>query len=550
MILNGIGASSGVAIGKVFIKTEQELVITKNKVQDVESELKRFKEAQISAINYLDNLYQKAIVEVGEEEALIFDMHKMLLEDQDYIETIENTIKDEMINAEYAVSVARDTFVDIFETMEDAYMRERAADIRDISGRLITILSGINQISLGDINEPVIVIAKDLFPSDTIQMNKKYVMGFVTECGGKMSHSAILARTMQIPAIVGTENAMRDLKNNDYIILDGKVGNIYVNPTPEEVKFWTTKKKEHEAYKQSLLTLVGTKSMTKDGIEIEINANIGSTKDLEGALENDAEGVGLFRSEFLYMDSDALPTEEEQFIAYKTVLEGMNGKRVIIRTLDVGGDKEISYLKIGKEENPFLGYRAIRVCLDQVEMFKTQLRALLRASAYGRLGIMIPMIISVDEVKASKALVEECKAELLHEGMSFSDTIEIGIMIETPAAAMVSDLLAREVDFFSIGTNDLTQYILAVDRMNAKISHLYNAHNPAVLRAIKMVTDNAHAAGIWVGVCGESAADLSLTETFAAIGIDELSVSAGSVLELRKKIQSIDVSEAKKSLNL
>lgn len=549
MGLSGVGASKGVAIGKAFIKRNTQIEISKQLTKTVEEEKASVREAQQVATNELKALYDKALEQVGEEEALIFDVHQMLVQDLDYTDFIMNMIADENVSGAYAVSQAAIVFSDLFASMEDKYMQERAADIQDISKRLICILTGVKEMSLADIDTSSIIIAKDLLPSDTIQMNKDYVIGFITEDGGKMSHSAILARTMQIPAIVGAKGAMDTIVDGDMIIIDGQEGNIYINPSEVELDAWTKKKAEYDAYRKSLEALKGTKNMTKDGVEIEVNANIGSPADIKGVLANDAKGIGLFRSEFLYMDGDALPTEEEQFDAYKKVLEAMED-RVIIRTLDVGGDKEIPYLNIPKEENPFLGYRAIRVCLDQVEMFKTQLRALLRASIYGKLGIMFPMIISVNEIQKAKMLIEECKKELSAENIAYSEDIEIGVMIETPAAVFVSDLLAKEVDFFSIGTNDLTQYTLAADRMNAKIADLYDVHNPAVLRAIKIVAENAHKAGIWVGVCGESAADTTLTETYIAMGIDELSVSAGSVLELRQKIQSINAEEAKQNLAL
>lgn len=542
MILDGIGASSGVAIGKVFIKQQNDFVLPTHKVTDTEAEIKRFNDAKEEATLELKVLYEKALEEVGEEHAQIFDVHQMLIADLDLHDQVVGIITDEKYNAAYAVSEASAIIAAMFESMDDPYLQERAADIRDISKRLIGILTGEKEVSLADINEPVILVAKDLFPSDTIQMNKQYVLGFITEDGGKMSHSAILARTMQLPAVVGVKNILTKLNKNSTIIIDGKSGKIYINPTGEELVYWKAKQEEDRNYKQKLQSLKGTANKTVDGVEIEINANIGSPDDIEGVLANDAKGVGLFRSEFLYMDGHALPTEEAQYEAYKKVLEAMED-RVIIRTLDVGGDKELPYLNIPKEENPFLGYRAIRVCLDQVDMFKVQLRALLRASVYGKLGIMFPMIATVEEIKGAKAVLEETKRELLAEGIAVSEDIEVGMMIETPAAALISDVLAQEVDFFSIGTNDLTQYTLAVDRMNAKIAHLYNTHNLAVLRLIKMVADNAHAAGIWVGICGEAAADTTLTETFLGMGIDELSVSAPSVLELRKTIQQIDTSK-------
>ncbi|OOB79277.1 MAG: phosphoenolpyruvate--protein phosphotransferase [Epulopiscium sp. Nuni2H_MBin001] len=545
MKLTGIGASNGIAIGKVFIKKEEELQIPTHTVTDVEGEVVFFKDAIVKATKMLEKLYIKAKTDVGEEEAKIFEVHQMLLQDDDYIEGCEEIIRSDNANAIHAVSQIQATFVAMFEAMEDPYLRERGADIRDISKRVMGILANKEEMSLSEIDYEAIVVAKDLYPSDTIQMDKNYVVGFITEDGGKMSHSAILARTMQIPAIVGMENAMNKLNNGDIIILDGSTGEVLINPSEEVIAEYRQKRQAIEEYKKSLLALIGTKSVTRDGREIEICANIGSPKDVPAVLENDAEGVGLFRSEFLYMDSAVLPTEDEQFAAYKAAVEGLGGKRVIIRTLDVGGDKEIPYLHIPKEENPFLGYRAIRVCLVETDMFKTQLRALLRSSVYGKLAIMVPMIISVDEIRATKKLIKICKDELIAEGHKVSDDIEVGIMIETPAAVMVADMLAKEVDFFSVGTNDLTQYILAADRMNPKLAHLYDTRNPAVLRAIKKVAEDAHNAGIWIGICGEAGADTRLTGFFAAVGIDELSVSPGSVLEVRKTVQSISVEEEK-----
>ncbi len=443
MILDGIGASSGVAIGKVFIKKQNDFVLPTHKVTDTEAEIKRFNDAKEEATRELKALYEKALEEVGEEHAQIFDVHQMLVADLDLHDQVVSIITDEKYNAAYAVSEASAIIAAMFESMDDPYLQERAADIRDISKRLIGILTGEKEVSLADINEPVILVAKDLFPSDTIQINKQYVLGFITEDGGKMSHSAILARTMQIPAVVGVKNILTKLDKNDTIIIDGKSGKIYTNPTSEELVYWQAKQEADRNYKQQLQSLKGTANKTVDGVEIEINANIGSPEDIEGVLANDAKGIGLFRSEFLYMDGHALPTEKAQYEAYKKVLEAMED-RVIIRTLDVGGDKELPYLNIPKEENPFLGYRAIRVCLDQVDMFKVQLRALLRASVYGKLGIMFPMIATVEEIKEAKALLEETKRELLAEGIAVSEDIEVGMMIETPAAALIRMYLRRK----------------------------------------------------------------------------------------------------------
>ena len=542
--LKGIGASKGVAIGKAFIVKEQLAVINKKLIQNVDAEIKRLENAQKEAIIQLRRLQEHTLDFVGEEESLIFEVHQMILQDEDFIGRIKEIIRTESVNAEYVVQCTSDEYSKIFDEMEDPYMKERAADIRDISKRLIDILIGIKGQSLFQLDRPAIIVAKDLWPSDTVQMDKKNVVGFITEEGAKTSHTAILARTMQIPAVVGVRDIFASIKKGEEIIIDGAEGNIFINPDENIRNHWLENQKEYKDALEKLNRLKGTKSITKDGIEVKVNANIGMPEDVEMALENDAEGIGLFRSEFLYMNSDKIPSEEVQFKAYKKVLEKMQDKPVIIRTLDIGGDKEIKYIKIPKEENPFLGYRAIRISLDQVDLFKTQLRALLRASIYGNLGIMFPMISTLEELRRAKIILAEVKKDLTNEKIPFSSQVEVGIMIETPAAALISDELAKEADFFSIGTNDLTQYTIAVDRMNAQVAYLYDTHHPAVLKLIELVIKNGHKENIWVGICGEAAADLTLTEKFVAMGIDELSVSASSILEIRQKIQGIDLKKS------
>ena len=534
MILDGIGASSGVAIGKVFIKKQGTASVPNTKIDNVEAEIERFEAAKLEAINELKALYEKALSEVGEEHAGIFDVHQMLVQDLDFHDQVVNVITEEKYNAAYAVSEAAVIIAGMFESMEDAYMKERAADIRDISKRLIGILTGEREVSLADINEPVILVAKDLFPSDTIQMNKQFVLGFITEDGGKMSHSAILARTMQIPAIVGVKDALTKIKNEETVILDGKGGKIYLEPTQELLDTWKSEQDKYNNYKQELQKLIGTENKTLDGVHIEINANIGSPDDIAKVLENDTKGIGLFRSEFLYMDGTALPTEEMQYEAYKKVLEAMED-RVIIRTLDVGGDKELPYLNIPKEENPFLGHRAIRYCLDNRELFKKQIRAILRAAVYGYIKIMLPLITCIEEVNEAKAVIKECEAELAESGAEYK-SVPVGIMVETPSAVFISDLLAQEVEFFSIGTNDLTGYTMAVDRGNSKVSKLYDAMQPSVLRAIEITIKSAKKAGIQVGMCGEAAADPRLIPKLIEWGLDEFSVTPSSILQTRKII--------------
>lgn len=547
--LQGIGVSRGVAIGTVFVKSETRSVIKKT-AQSVEAELTKLERARDEALRQLSELYERALATIGESEAAIFDVHQMMLADEDFLGRIREIISNEKVNAEYAVKVAGDEYAALFAGMDDAYMRERAADIMDISIRLTNQLTGSADRSLAEIKEPVIVAARDLLPSDTMQIDKQYLRGIITEVGGETSHSSILARAMQIPAVVGVEGLLRSLAQNDTVILDGEGGRVFVNPNAEQREHWLQKQAQHREHLAGLQRLKGSPSITKDGVRVRVAANIGTPEDLDAVLANDAEGIGLFRTEFLYMHSDALPGEDVQFQAYKSVLEKLRGQPVIIRTLDVGGDKEIAYLGIAKEANPFLGYRAIRVCLDRPDIFKTQLRALLRASIYGQLGIMFPMITGAAEVRRAKEIVEEVKGELGAAGIPFSPDLEIGVMIETPAAALITDQLAKEVDFFSIGTNDLTQYTLAVDRMNAKVAHLYDTHHPAVLRLVQLTIENGHREGIWVGICGEAAADLSLTETFVAMGIDELSMNAGSVLEVREKIQGFNAAMAKARLKI
>lgn len=545
-IFNGKGVFGGVAIGKISLYRRKQNQIKRNHIEDIQAELERFEEAKTKAVEQLKELYNKALTEVGEANAAIFEVHQMMLEDEDYLDSITNIIKTQNVNAEYAVGTTGDNFAKIFSSMEDAYMKERAADIKDISERLLTVLSGGVQQVINS-SEPVIILADDLAPSETVQLDKDKVLAFVTQLGSTNSHTAILARTMNIPALISVNMELNEEYDGVFAIVDGFTGTVYVDPDDETLTKMKKKQVEDLEKKALLLQLKGKKNVTLDGKKIKIYANIGNANDVANVLKNDAGGIGLFRSEFLYLEKNDYPTEEEQFSVYKTVAENMAGKKVIIRTLDIGADKQVDYFNMEHEENPAMGYRAIRICLDRKEIFKTQLRALYRASAYGKISIMFPMIISVAEVIEIKEIVEEVKTELKEQGIPFSD-VEIGIMIETPAAVMISDLLAKEVDFFSIGTNDLTQYTLAIDRQNPKLDKIYDSHHRGVLRMIKMVADNAHANGIWMGICGELASDLSLTETFLSMGIDELSVSPSLILGLRKKVIETNVDEVKDSI--
>lgn len=536
--LTGKSVFGGVEIGKIAFYKRNERQVKRWHVEDTKEEVKRFEDARLTAIEQLQELYQKAMKDVGEENAMIFEMHQMMLEDLDYIESITHIIMGQKVNAEYAVSTTADNFAMMFSSMDDAYMQGRAADVKDISERVLNILSGAGQSGI-DTDVPVIVAADDLVPSETVQLNKEMVLGFATMYGSSNSHTAILARTMNIPAIIGLGEALKPEYDGAFAIIDGVDGKIYIDPDEDTLEIMKEKQAEDRAKKALLQELKGKENITLSGRKINIYANIGNSSDVGLVLQNDAGGIGLFRSEFLYLENDNFPTEEQQFAVYKLVAENMAGKKVIIRTLDIGADKQVDYFNLDKEENPALGYRAIRICLTQPDIFKTQLRALLRASAFGQIAIMFPMIISVGEVKQIKVILEEVKAELREAGIKFNEDIEIGIMIETPAAVMMSRELAKEVDFFSIGTNDLTQYTLAIDRQNPKLDMFYEPHHPAVLAMIKMAADNAHAEGKWIGICGELGADLELTEVFLKMGIDELSVSPSMILPLRKKVREI-----------
>ena len=538
-VYSGKSVFGGIAIGKISVYRKNEQQVKRVRTEDTKGELARYEAAKAAAIEQLQELYQKALKEVGEANAAIFEIHQMMLDDGDYNESVENIIETQKVNAEYAVAVTGDNFAQMFRAMDDDYMRERAADVKDISERVLSVLNGGRK---GKVitDEPVIIVADDLAPSETVQLEKDMVLSFVTVHGSVNSHTAILARTMAIPALIGTEELpLDDMVDGKLAVVDGLNGKIYVEPdaqTLEEMK----KRRQAELEKKELLQLLkGKENVTLDGKKIMLYANIGNIKDLATVIQNDAGGIGLFRSEFIYLEKDRYPTEEEQFSIYKTAVETMAGKRVIIRTLDIGADKQCEYFKMDKEENPALGYRAIRICLTRPEIFKTQLRALFRASAYGNLAIMYPMITSLWEVKRIKEIVEEVKAELTAEQLEFGN-LQQGIMIETPAAVMMSGELAKEVDFFSIGTNDLTQYTLAIDRQNPKLDKFYDAHHPAVLSMIRMTVENAHKAGIWAGICGELGADTSLTKEFLAMGVDELSVSPGSILPIRKIILETD----------
>ena len=538
-VYSGKSVFGGIAIGKISVYRKNEQQLKRVRTEDTKGELARYEAAKAAAIEQLQELYQKALKEVGEANAAIFEIHQMMLDDGDYNESVENIIETQKINAEYAVAVTGDNFAQMFRAMDDDYMRERAVDVKDVSERVLSILNG-GQKGKVVTDEPVIIVADDLAPSETVQLEKDMVLSFVTVHGSVNSHTAILARTMAIPALIGTEELpLDDTVDGKLAVVDGLNGKIYVEPdaqTLEEMK----KRRQAELEKKELLQLLkGKDNVTLDGKKIMLYANIGNIKDLATVIQNDAGGIGLFRSEFIYLEKDRYPTEEEQFSIYKTAVETMAGKRVIIRTLDIGADKQCEYFKMDKEENPALGYRAIRICLTRPEIFKTQLRALFRASAYGNLAIMYPMITSLWEVKRIKEIVEEVKAELTAEQLEFGNPQQ-GIMIETPAAVMMSEELAKEVDFFSIGTNDLTQYTLAIDRQNPKLDKFYDAHHPAVLSMIRMTVENAHKAGIWAGICGELGADTSLTKEFLAMGVDELSVSPGSILPIRKIILETD----------
>lgn len=538
LVLDGKSVFGGIAIGHIAVFDKGDSQVKRQAIEDTAMEISRFETAKEKAKEQLQSLYDKALQEVGEANAMIFDVHQMMLDDMDYVESITNIIETQKVNAEFAVATTGDNFSQMFAAMDDAYMKERAADIRDVSNRVIMILQGKNNGGIHS-DEPVILLAEDLAPSETVQLDKSKVLSFVTRLGSTNSHTAILARTMNIPALIGVD--FTEDMDGRMAVVDGFAGKIYVEPDEETLSVYQARREEEERKKKLLLELKGKENVTLDGRKIHLYANIGGVSDVANVLSNDAGGIGLFRSEFLYLESDAYPTEEEQFKAYKTVAETMAGKKVIIRTLDIGADKQVDYFEMDKEENPAMGYRAIRICLDRTEIFKTQLRAIYRASHYGTISIMFPMIISVHEVKQIKKIVEEVKAELDSQGLPYGE-VELGIMIETPAAAVISDLLAKEVDFFSIGTNDLTQYTLAIDRQNPKLDDIYDSHHEAILRLLQMVVDNGHREGCWVGICGELGADTSLTETFLRMGFDELSVTPSMVLKVRDAIRHIDLS--------
>jgi phosphotransferase system enzyme I (PtsI) len=535
----GTGASPGIGLGKVLLIKNEEIVVERKEFIDIESERNKFQEAIDKSKKELAGIRDKALREFGEEKSAIFDAHLMILDDPELISSTLNKIEAEKINVEYAFKEIAEQYIAIFEAMDNDYMRERAADIKDVSGRVIRNLMGINVVDLSMLDEEIILASNDLTPSETATMDKEKVLGFLTNIGGRTSHTAIMARSLEIPAVVGLKDITEQLKDGDFVIFNGEAGEVIINPTDEEIKHYKELKNKYEGEKKELNALRGQVSITIDGRKVELAGNIGTPNDVKGLLSNDAEGVGLYRTEFIYMDRASLPTEEEQYNAYKEVLESMNPKPIVIRTLDIGGDKELSYLKFDEEMNPFLGYRAIRLCLDKKDIFKTQLRALLRASVYGNLKIMFPMISSLEELLEAKKILEEVKADLDKATIQYSQNIQVGMMIEVPAAAIISDVLAKHVDFFSIGTNDLIQYTTAVDRMNEKIHHLYNPFNPGVLRLIKMTIDNGHKEGIWVGMCGEMAGDKRMIPILLGLGLDEFSMSPISILPARKQIRGL-----------
>lgn len=537
VVCQGKSVLKGIAIGKIYLYEKQEYVLEQKQVADAEAEVARFEAAKETAIGQLDDLYEKALAEAGEEQAMIFDVHKMMLDDGDYLDAITGLIRSEKVNAEYAVHTTGEQFAAVFASMDDDYMKARSADVKDISGRVIRILAGIGDGSIAS-EEPVILLADDLTPSETVSLDKSKILAFVTRNGSANSHTAILARSMNIPALVQTDVELLKEYHGMDAVVDGLDGKLYLDPEEVVLAELVQKKEACGRERAELEKLIGLDNVTRDGRKINVYANIGSPEDVDKVLLNDAGGIGLFRSEFLYLGREDYPSEEEQFEIYKEVLSRMEGKKVIIRTLDIGADKQVDYFKLPKEENPAMGYRAIRICLDRIDVFKTQLRAIYRASVYGTAAIMFPMIISVKEILRIKEIVEEVKAELTAAGIEIAP-VELGIMVETPAAVMISEELAKEVSFFSIGTNDLTQYTLAIDRQNQSLDTIYDSHHPAVLRMIQMTIENGHKGGAWVGICGELGADTTLTKTFVDMGIDELSVSPTYVLGLRKAIREI-----------
>ena len=542
--LQGIAASDGIAIAKVYTLTEPDLSFTKISVEETDKEISRLEEALVVSTKEIELIKETALKNLGEEEAQVFEAHLMVLSDPELVGQVKDAITSQKVNAEHALKEVSDMFISIFAGMEDnPYMQERAADIRDVSKRILANLLGVKIPSPATIKDEVVVVAGDLTPSDTAQLNRKYVKAFVTDIGGRTSHSAIMARSLEIPAIVGTKEITSLAKDGDLIIIDGLSGDVFLNPSEDVVAEYRAKAEAFAAQQAEWEKLKDSKTYTKDGHQVELAANIGTPKDLEGVVNNGAEGVGLYRTEFLYMDSHEMPTEEDQFEAYKAVLEGMNGKPVVVRTMDIGGDKELPYLPLPHEMNPFLGYRAIRISLNEPEMFRTQLRALLRASVYGKLRIMFPMIATLNDFRGAKALLEEEKAKLIAEGVAVSDDIQVGIMIEIPAAAVLAHQFAKEVDFFSIGTNDLIQYTMAADRMNERVSYLYQPYNPSILTLIKHVIDSAHKEGKWAGMCGEMAGDQTAVPLLVGLGLDEFSMSASSVLKTRSLISKLTLSD-------
>lgn len=544
--LKGIAASNGIAIAKAYRLVEPDLSFEKKSVEDVTAEVERFRKAMEISKSELEAIREKARVDLGADKAAIFEAHLLVLSDPELNAPIEDKIQSEQVNAESALKETADMFVMMFEQMDNEYMKERAADIRDVTKRVLAHLLGVQLVNPSMIAEEVIIIAEDLTPSDTAQLNRNFVKGFTTNIGGRTSHSAIMARSLEIPAVVGTKTATEEINNGDLVIVDGLTGEVHINPTPELVEQYRKTHEEYELQKAEWAKLVNEPTISADGHHVELAANIGTPNDLKGVISNGGEGVGLYRTEFLYMGRDQLPTEEEQFESYKAVLEGMAGKPVVVRTLDIGGDKELPYLDLPKEMNPFLGFRAIRLCLEEQDIFRTQLRALLRASSYGNLKIMFPMIATLDEFRSAKAILEEEKAKLLSEGQTVAEKIELGIMVEIPSTAVLADQFAKEVDFFSIGTNDLIQYTMAADRMNQRVSYLYQPYSPSILRLVKMVIDASHAEGKWTGMCGEMAGDETAIPVLLGLGLDEFSMSATSILKARSLIRNLKKSDMEK----